>query len=291
MGQDDKKLEELRNYARTTLLETQSEEKVEEKVDDEIAKKNAAIKLNLLSQDVLEETNIQTQKEEVKEIKEVENQEQVNVKSYSPDFKAYKEKFGSLTINDLVKEQVEETESKNELNKEEIYSEQEEVQTEIQNEQLYEEKNEIKDSIYDASLLETDTKEQIMEEELDTYSNSNTKSYKFKFRLLTGVFCCIMAILTGWIIGNAIEISTTTSQIGQEVTKQGDYNVNIADYMNKIRKLDDNMKNSENGNEALSPIEDIIPITPEPLDNPTEYEEESNWFDKLCNWFRNLFGG
>ncbi len=146
------------------------------------------------------------------------------------------------------------------------------------------------DSLYDSSLIISPFDNELNAEEIDNLTNVSQKSYKFRFRLLTGVFCCIMAILVGWIIGNSIEIATTSNQIVTETANQQEYNVNIAEYMSKISRLDNDTSQSPD-DDSLLPIDEIITITPQPLEDPTEYEEESNWFDSICNWLRNLFGG
>ena len=83
---------------------------------------------------------------------------------------------------------------------------------------------------------------------------------------------------------------STSNQIATETANQQEYNVNIAEYLSKISRLDNDTSQTPD-DDSLLPIDEIITITPQPLENPTEYEEESNWFDSICNWLRNLFGG
>ena len=112
-------------------------------------------------------------------------------------------------------------------------------------------------------------------------------------KTVISIWILAIAILGGWVIGNAIEIASTNSQIVSEIGKGEEYQVNIIEYLSKIGKLDDNVSqtppNPEDG--SLFPIEEIIPITLQPLEDTTAYEQESNWFDKICNWLKNLFGG
>lgn len=157
-------------------------------------------------------------------------------------------------------------------------------------EQKEEEQEKVVESLYDASLLIKPSENEDVEKELQNLTNEGQKSYKFRFRLLTGVFCCIMAILVGWIIGNSIELATTSEQIASSTATQEEYNVNIAEYLSKISRLD-KQKPDGPSDDSLLPIDEIITITPQPLEDPTAYEEESNWFDSICNWLIHLFGG
>ncbi len=270
MGQDNSKLQKIRDYARTAVLEKEENEKVEQTSaeQDETLKK-----LNLFSKEILQNTNVE---------KQVETQDDVSHSNNAPDYtkstvveKQLKKE--NKPIETIQKEEKQENQQKEELentgeNKEEI---EEKVET-----------------LYNSSLSLEQTGEEVIEKELSTYSKKSN-DYKFKFRLLTSVFCCLLAILGGWIIGNTVEISSTTSQIATEIKKGEEYQVNIIEYLTKIGKLDDNVNqtppNPEDG--SLLPIDEIIPITPQPLEDTTAYEQESNWFDKICNWLKNLFGG
>lgn len=222
----------------------------------------------------------------------------------------------SLTKKDFEKETTEQTKSDNkdekleklkqqimenqrekqkqeQLEKEQLEKEQEqEAKKEEQKEDIEEKQDEVVESLYNTSLIESEVDNKEFAEELENLTNTKKSSYKFRFRLLTGVFCCIMAILTGWIIGNFVEIASTSSQIATETASQQQYNVNIADYLSKISRLDSDVENADSpADDSLFPIDEIITITPQPLEDPTEYEQESNWFDSICNWIRNLFGG
>ena len=174
-------------------------------------------------------------------------------------------------------------------------AEEEQEKAEAKKEEQKEEEKEqekVVESLYDASLLIKPSENEDVEKELQNLTNEGQKSYKFRFRLLTGVFCCIMAILVGWIIGNSIELATTSEQIASSTATQEEYNVNIAEYLSKISRLDSDAQQSDGPkDDSLLPIDEIITITPQPLEDPTAYEEESNWFDSICNWLRNLFGG
>lgn len=263
MGQDEK-LESLRQYARTTVLE--KEEKTEKQTED-VKQSNSS--LNLFSKDVLSETKIEKQ-ENKQELKPQSSPTPNNQKL--DDLKKYIQENHMSSAQTEVIQQAE-------LEQIEEMAPEDQVEEQI-------------DSLYNSSLVLDATGEDIIEEEINSYSKDNSKGFQFKFKLLTGVFCVLFCILTGWIIGNAIQIAQANSQIVSQVAQGQEYEINIAKYLSKISKLDDaNKEMSSPQDGSLIPIEEIIPITPQPLEDPTEYEQESNWFDKICNWFKNLFGG
>lgn len=109
----------------------------------------------------------------------------------------------------------------------------------------------------------------------------------FRFRLVTVVYCLIVAICTSWIITNSIKIAQISNSISQT---QSNLYLNGAKLVDKIQELEDLQKSPETSS-SLIPIDEIITIQPRPLEDPTEYEAQSNWFDSICNWFGNLFGG
>ncbi len=192
-----------------------------------------------------------------------------------------------------LKQQIMENQREKQLKEQEKKQEEQEEKAEIESkkqEPAEEDVEKAVESLYDASLILTPSNDELTAKEVESIQNSSQKSCKFRFRLLTGVFCCIMAILVGWIIGNSIEIVSTSNQIATETANQQEYNVNIAEYLSKISRLDSDTSQTPD-DDSLLPIDEIITITPQPLENPTEYEEESNWFDSICNWLRNLFGG
>lgn len=192
-----------------------------------------------------------------------------------------------------LKQQIMENQREKQLKEQEKKQEEQKENAEIESEKQEQAEEDVEkavESLYDASLILTPSNDELTAKEVESIQNSSQKSYKFRFRLLTGVFCCIMAILVGWIIGNSIEIASTSNQIATETANQQEYNVNIAEYLSKISRLDSDTSQTPD-DDSLLPIDEIITITPQPLENPTEYEEESNWFDSICNWLRNLFGG
>ena len=84
----------------------------------------------------------------------------------------------------------------------------------------------------------------------------------------------------------------TNAEIAEVAQSNNEYSANLVQLINKISKIKTGEQHPSDADKgSLLPIEDIIPITPEPLEDVTEYEQHSNWFDKICNWLKNLFGG
>lgn len=111
------------------------------------------------------------------------------------------------------------------------------------------------------------------------------KEWKFRLILLTAIYCVVIGVLGAWVTTNAIRISNINQTINQTQTE---ININYAKYIENIAKLD---QEPNTDNSSLLPIDEIITVTPLPLEDVTEYEKESNWFDNIVNWFGNLFGG
>lgn len=148
------------------------------------------------------------------------------------------------------------------------------------------------DNLFASSLEIKETNDEQIEKELSENLSQKPKSNKFRFRLIACAFACLVALTGGWVIGNIVEISKTSTQIAEVTQTNSEYEVNIAKLINKIRKIDnsgDDLSDPSDG--SLLPIEEIITITPQAQSDVTEYQKDSNWFDKICNFFRNLFGG
>jgi hypothetical protein len=247
----------------------------EQKTEADLQKEESLKKLNLFSKDVLENTKITLpSKPAVQSVPNAQNKNSISTEGLEKIKEHIKAShYGTYTPEEkeLVPEPVQEEPT---------------IQTEHV-EEVEEDYSEQIESLYSTSLSIESTNDEQLEEELNSYSKNDTKSYKFRFRLLTGVFCCLLALLGGWIIGNVVEITSTNAKI----TTATEYSVNLKDLISNISRTDQNETPASPSDGTLLPIEEIIPITPLPLDEPTSYEEESNWFDKVCNWFNNIFGG
>ena len=253
MERYDENLEKIRSYARTTILEKETEDDTE-------------IEMNHISSTFQMATPVQ-EKTFVNPIKT----QSIVAQSINPLQKMEQEKLNEI------KEKIKQEQLKK--------LEQEQKGTVI--EEIQQEDEEVVQNLFSSSLEITEASDENLQEELDSITETKPKNNKFRFKLLTCALCVIVSILSGWIIGNIVEISKTTT----EITTATEYSVNLKDLIFEMSKLDKDETPSSPSDGSLLPLEEIIPITPEPLDDTTTYEEESNWFDKICNWIRNLFGG
>ena len=132
--------------------------------------------------------------------------------------------------------------------------------------------------------------EHIEEDEFVSFSpkpKQKKKEWKFRLKMITAVYCVVIALMAGWVTTNIVRIANINTAITQS---QGEVSANLAKYISEIQKLDDLKENPDN-NSSLIPIDEIITVTPLPAEDVTEFEKESNWFDNMINWFGNLFGG
>ena len=270
MEQDDN-LERIREYARTTVLNQEEDEEIvpANKIDFTKMNKESAPKSQNETKEIFSPLMVQST---------VAQNSQVSLKRDEQKLNEIKEKIA----------------------KEQLRKQQEEQQKEKQEEQVVqevakdEEKNEeqILDDLFADSLEIKETQDKQLEKQINESSSAKPKSYKFRFRLLGCVFACLIALSGGWIIGNIVDIVKTNAQIAEVTQTNNEYSANLAQLIKKISKIETGEQHPSSPSDgSLLPIEEIIPITPEPLEDVTEYEQHSNWFDKICNWLKNLFGG
>lgn len=162
----------------------------------------------------------------------------------------------------------------------------------LQQSQRQNQTNEAEAEINAEIETETEVENDIVQEDQEYFevkpkSKKKNKFGQFRIRLFTAVFCAVMAIATGWVITNTVRISNVNKAIE---SVQTEHSANIIKLKNNMEKLDDLTDNPEN-NSDYEKIEKIITVQPLPLENPTEYQETTNWFDSLCNWISSIFGG
>lgn len=133
--------------------------------------------------------------------------------------------------------------------------------------------------------------EKLVSKELKKISSAPKKNYSFRIKLVTGVYCILVALFGGWVISNSVNISNTNSNIYQTVIEKEQVDANIKDIVLKIKNFDDASKNPEDDSTIKKMITETIETTPEAIIEPNEYKVESNWFDVFCNWVSRLFGG
>ncbi len=78
-------------------------------------------------------------------------------------------------------------------------------------------------------------------------------------------------------IFTAVELSNTISAYN---VAQSEYSVNVATLMQKIASVDSGNKMAE-----------LVETFPDEVMRPSDFEEQSNWFDRLCNFLSGVIGG
>ena len=104
----------------------------------------------------------------------------------------------------------------------------------------------------------------------------------------------ILVMLGGLAIYNGITIHNMNTQITETTTSISNYNSEIKKVINSIDKLtdQDNVLDSADQlglNEATE--ENRVSIELEQKNQVKDYESQTNFFDKICNFLRHLFGG
>lgn len=117
------------------------------------------------------------------------------------------------------------------------------------------------------------------------------KNYSFRIKLVTGVYCILVALFGGWVISNTINISNTNASLYETTIQTTEINNNILDIISDIKQLDNASSDPEDETIVVKIITEEINIKPEAITNPNNYQKSSNWFDVICNWISGLFGG
>lgn len=106
------------------------------------------------------------------------------------------------------------------------------------------------------------------------FSTKTRQRKKFRAKLVAITYAIILTLLGGWVIYNAYSLNETKYHIIQ--------------YILKIEQLD-NVQQVNDGNGTF--VSNIITIEPQELQEPTEIQIQTNWFDRFCSWVVNMFGG
>lgn len=89
----------------------------------------------------------------------------------------------------------------------------------------------------------------------------------------------LLAIFGVWGICNVVTVENVGAQIAEV---SAEYSLNLAKYLKNLTSLD--ATNSENMNNLFQTI-------PEEESPAADVAEQSNWFDRICNFITGLFGG
>ena len=128
-----------------------------------------------------------------------------------------------------------------------------------------------------------DTMETLTEVErkkIFVFKDSSTAKTKKPNKFKVFIFSILFAFFTVWSIVNVATIDNVSSQISQISSEY--YNMNLPNYLLKLTQLD--ATSTEN-------MENLFETIPEDIVSPTQVDEQSNWFDRFCNFLGGLFGG
>lgn len=104
----------------------------------------------------------------------------------------------------------------------------------------------------------------------------------------------IFAMLGGLAIYNAVNISNLNNQINQTTTSISNINNDIKQVVKNIDELTNEDNVLDKANElGLSEVaeENKVTIELNEKNEIVEYQSQTNFFDRICDFFRRLFGG
>jgi cell division protein FtsL len=123
---------------------------------------------------------------------------------------------------------------------------------------------------------------------------------KFQFKLKSRAkiflfaFCAVVVMLSGLMIYNAVQINNLQTDITNTTGQVEDTTVDIDKIIKDIGNLtDEDLLEEEANNMDFSDIvpEDEVTIELLPKNEVTTPVTHTNFFDRICNFFRRLFGG
>lgn len=132
--------------------------------------------------------------------------------------------------------------------------------------------------------------EKLIQKELNKATPAPKKNYSFRIKLVTGVYCILVALFGGWVIGNAIDIAHTNASLYETIVSNQELNAEIGKIVLKIKNFDNASKNPDDVGITTEIATEVIDTIPEDIIEPNEYVVQSNWFDILCNWLARIFG-
>ena len=121
---------------------------------------------------------------------------------------------------------------------------------------------------------------------------------KFKFKPKAKAWLVsiiiIFAMLGGLSIYNAVHIQNMNNQLVEKTTTNTNLENGLKKVISKIEEITDEEnilnKAQELGLKEVTE-ENKVEIQLQPKNNVEDYQSQTNFFDKICNFFRNLFGG
>ena len=95
--------------------------------------------------------------------------------------------------------------------------------------------------------------------------------------LKKAIVASILALTVGLGVFTAVDLSNSISAYNAASSQ---YSVNLANLLKNISSVDSGNKMAE-----------LIQTYPDELLRPEQIQQQSNWFDRFCNFLSGLFGG
>lgn len=125
--------------------------------------------------------------------------------------------------------------------------------------------------------LSDEQREKIFKIDYNVEEKSEAKPKTSKFKII--MFSILFAIFGVWGVVNIAELDSLSSSIS-DITSE--YNMNLLSYLNNLHNID--ATNSQN-------MENLFETIPKDELPPNTISEQSNWFDRFCDFIGGLFGG
>ncbi len=257
--------------------------------------KNIAEKLTETAKET--QTKVQTQEAQKAEI---EKKTEIVVQSAPPQ-NSYLTSFENMTVADIKREEERKEKLKFEQEKEELISQQFSAETtiqealaqkkssSIQGQEKQEESQQtkvpkqektesVKQTTSSANVIEKPNYD-LIEQNVKVVKIKKKKSEKSKKRTKAAgiALACALAGCAIVCVTNTVIIDQMNSEF---IQIDENYNFNLATYLRNIYNLDTTKNSME-----------MIETYPEDLLEAGDLGQESNWFDRLCNFIGGIFGG
>lgn len=180
----------------------------------------------------------------------------------------YVESFGELTVADIKKQAEEESAEKFKLEKEKLIEKQFEIVDTAQEVEQKVSQNIIEKPNYD--LIEENKK-------IVKLKKSEHKKKSSSKKVAGVMLACTLGASALVCVANTVVIDNMSSNF---VEIDETYQINLTKYLKQIYNLDTTKKSME-----------MIETYPEDLLDAGDLGQQSNWFDRLCNFIAGMFGG
>lgn len=195
-----------------------------------------------------------------------EKKTEINVEEKAEPSSQYINSFENLTVADIKRQEEKRQAEEFKVEKEELIKEQFKPQEEVKAEQASQ------------KIIEKPNYDLIEENKKIVKLHSKKKEKKKVSKKTAGiVMSCALAAGAIICVTNAVLIDNMNANY---IQIDETYNMNLASYLRQIYNLDSAQNSME-----------LVETYPEEMLDAGDFGEQSNWFDRLCNFINGLFGG